>query len=119
MDNPVILASCILLLLWGPYALVWLWQRRRANAVAERVQRRRLMMAETWPSLPIIRPAYHFDHSDTSEETLNYCPQCALESVASVDYRDPDGFYPAPRGVPSFCIEHAATWSMRAAEENA
>ena len=69
-------------------------------------------------TLPTVRPAYHFDHSDTTEATLAYCPACALESVAAQGFRDGDGFYPMPRGVPSFCLDHWATWTIHAAQEN-
>ncbi len=91
----------------------------RREHLRELTARRELQMADTWPSLPVVRPAYHFDHSDTSEATLSYCPQCALDGVQVAGMRDGDGFYPLPRGVVNFCVAHQVTWIIRAAEENA
>jgi hypothetical protein len=93
------------------------WHRTRERK--RLIERPTLKAIPVIPMLPTVRPAYHFDHSDTSEAALTYCPVCALESVAAQNFRDGDGFYPMPRGVPSFCAGHEVIWNMRAAEENA
>lgn len=114
-------ATILFLLLSGVVFALCKWNYRHAarKAERERAARREMQMADTWPSLPVVRPAYRFDHSDMSEATLTYCPACALLQEVGQDYRDRDsGFYPLPRGVRNYCVEHAPTWSMRAAEEN-
>jgi len=80
---------------------------------ADDAAHRLLALADTLPPMPTLIPASYLDASDSSDDTLAYCPICALEGVTISGLRDADGYYPLPRGVRILCSEHTARWEKR------
>lgn len=107
-------------------AFCWWMIRFNTRRLARKEQRRILMLADTMPPMPALPPsetincrcaplipAWQLDASDTSDDTLAYCPICALEGVRVSGLRDADGYFPLPRGLRVLCSEHTVRWERR------